>query len=205
MIDPDDFDDPGQARQVLDSASRLLGAITGLPTTVRLVAALDPALRARVLQLGEEVFAGDRSVFEGRDLDEVAADPDALFVVVEVDGAVEGCCFGYYENPGEETVQGTDFFADTALVSTRWQNHGFAAAAGASVLLLIALLGDVDRVGIAVWDGGQTDLPALYRRYGFVDATGRRTALPCMAVDLEPARVDSWRSALGLPPAGGRR
>lgn len=175
---------------------------SGERATLRLVASLDAATRARVLALGAEVFGPDNDVYSRRTLDEVAEDPDALFVVLEIGGSIEGICFGYYEQEGDEVVEGTDFFLDSGLVAPRWQRRRLGWLAGAATLLVVAELGDVRRVGIAVWSGGNVEgLMALYHRFGFVDATSRQMPYPCLAVTLVPERVDAWRALLGVAPA----
>lgn len=201
MIDLEAFkEQQGAAAEILAALGRRLGALTGRPATFHLAPFLDAQTRQRVLDLNVEVFGREGEVFDRRALDEVAADPDALFLALEVGGSLEGCCFGYYEEPGAETVVGTDFYLDTGLVSPRWQHKGIGGLGGAAVLLLVHLLGDVHRVGISVWGGGRVDeLVALYRRFGFVDAEGRGTPHRCLAVDLDDERLEAWRALLGLP------
>ncbi len=196
----------GAAAAVLDALGERLTAVTGRPTGLRLVPELDAPTRQRVLELNVEVFGREGEVFDRRALDEVAADPDALFLALEIDGTLEGFCFGYYEEPGKETVVGTDFYLDTGMVCARWQRQGICGLGGAAVLLLVHLLGDVHRVGLSVWGGGHVDeLLALYRRFGFVDAEGCGSPHRCLAVDLDDGRVAAWRIALGLPPATSGR
>lgn len=199
MIDANHFENPAEAQLVLDRIGSLASALTGRPSRIRLLPELDGSTEKRILELKDDAFDKDSGVFDQRALAEIAADPEALFLVLEVDGEIEGCCFGYYEEPGEETVSGTDFFIDTALVSSRWQGQGIAAATGAGVMILIHLLNDVHRPGIAVWDGARTDeLVEFYRKFGFVDAESQRSPYRCMAVDLHDERVGEWRTAIGL-------
>ena len=197
-----------RARQVLDRLGSLLAESTGRAATIRPVAELDDGTRERILDLNTAAFGREGEAFDHRALDEVAADPDALLVVLELDGAIEACCFGYYEDPGTETVDGTDYFFDSGMVAPEWQGHGIAAVGGAAMMLLVALLGDVHRVGIEVWGGGgrADDLVDLYRRFGFTDATGRDFSHRYLAVDLDAGTVRSWYEALGLdadPGAAG--
>lgn len=201
MIDAQYFDQPAEAELVLDRAGKLVEALAQLPARVTLVRELDGRTEKRILELKDEVFGRDSDVFEQRTLTEVAEDPDAMFLLLEIDGNIEGCCFGYHELPGEETVPDTQFFLDTGLISTKWQERGIAGAAGAGVLLLVDLLHDVHRVGIAVWDGGGRvdDLVALYQRFGFVLAESGNSPYRCMTIDLDEDRVNSWRTAMGLP------
>lgn len=203
VIDLDYFKDRrAAAQEILAVTGALLTQQCGLPAAVHLVPSLDGAARERVLDLGAEVFGPDGAVFDRKALDEVAADPDALFVALEIDGSVEGFCFGYYEEDGDQMVDGTDFFLDSALVAPRWQRHRLGWLAGAATLLLVTELEDVHRVGIAAWSEGDVDgLLSLYHRLGFVDATSHRLPHPCLAVTLLPERVDTWRALLGLPPA----
>lgn len=203
MIDLDYFeDDRFQVEEILAVTAGHLSRQSGHDARLRLVPALDTSTRTRVLELGDEVFGARNEVFDLRALDEVAGDPDALFVTLELDGTLEGVCFGYYEGDGLEVVDGTDFFLDSALVAPRWQHRRLGWLAGAATLLVIAQLGDVRRVGLAVWTGGDLDgLLSLYHRFGFVDATSTTMPYPCLAVTLEPARVDGWRALLGLGPS----
>lgn len=203
VIDLEYFTEQRQsAEEILAVTSAHVARQCRVPAAIRLVPTLDAPVRERVLALGDEVFGPGGEVFDRRALDEVADDPDALFLVLELDGRIEGTCFGYYEQPGNEVVDGTEFFIDSALVAPRWQRHRVGWLAAAAILLLVAELGDVRRVGIAVWSGGDVEgLLSLYRRFGFADATSRRVPYPCLAVTLLPERVDGWRALLGLPPA----
>lgn len=199
MIDAEYFNEPGEARRVLSQIESLVDSVTRRPTRLKLLTELDAATEDRIHHLKDEVFRSGPEVFDARGLAEVTADPEAMFLVLEIDGAIEGFCFGYYEEPGQETVAGTDFFIDTALCSSKFQNQGIAQVAGAGVLLLVHLLGDVRRVGIAVWDGGRAgDLMTFYRKFGFVETECKRCPYPCMTVVIDDDRVTRWRAALGL-------
>jgi GNAT superfamily N-acetyltransferase len=160
---------------------------------------LDDAIRARIMELNDEVFGGRRDVFDARALDEVEEDPDALFLVLEVDGRIEAGVFGYFEEPIGSIVEDTDFFLDSAMVSAEWQSHGLGEVGGLGVLLLLALIEDVHRVGVAVWTDGDVErLVSLYKRFGFVDAVGHGMPPPCLKVTLDDDRVNMWEEALGL-------
>lgn len=200
MIDLPYFEEhQAEAKDVLDSVGALVSTLAGQPSVVRLVSTLDPVTRERVMRLKEEVFGNGGEVFDQRTLDEVAADPDALFLVLEIRGRIEGVGFGYYELPGDETVESTDFFLDSGLVSPQWQDKGIGAIALAATLLLVKLLKDVPRVGIAVWGAGRVDdLVGFYSKAGFVEAKARKSPYRCMSVELTDDRIREWKSALGL-------
>lgn len=201
MIDLDHYQDRDEPAQILATIGGVLTRQTGLPSSIRLVPSLDGPTRERLLSLGEEVFGPGGEVFDRRALAELEEDPDGLLVVLDVEGSIEGLCFGYYEDEATQMVDGTEFFIDSALVSPRWQTRGIGWLAGAAVLLLVTELGDVHHIGMAIWSGGDVPgLQALYRRMGFVEASCPHLEYPCMAVTLEPGRVNSWRKVLGLPP-----
>lgn len=207
MIDLDYFEGRRpEAERVLAAISALVSGLTGRESRMRLLPHLDQASRERVLRLNEEVFGREGEVFDRRGLAEVEADPDALFLVLEIDGRVEGCVFGYYEEPGQETVQDADFFIDTAMVSRGWQSKGVGQLGGFAVLLLVGLLGDVRRVGVAVWSEGDVEsLLSLYRRFGFVDGTALRTPHRCMTAPTDQEHMLGWRAVLGLPAPAEQR
>lgn len=205
MIDVEYFDEPAEASLVLEQIGTLVQAITGRPTRMKLLRELDSPTERRIIGLRDDAFGGGPEVFDRRALAEVAADPDSLFAVLEIDGSIEACCFGYYEEPGSETVPGTDFYLDTAACASRWQDHGIAHIAGAGVLLLVHLLPDVRRAGISIWDGGRADdLVRFYRQFGFVSAQARTGPYPAMAVEVDDEQVRRWRTALGIPAQASR-
>lgn len=187
------------ARQVLDTFGSRLATRTGRPSRFRLVPRLELATRERILELKDDVFGTGASVFDGRALDELEADPDAMLLVLEIGGRLEGFCFGYYETPGEPIIEAADFFVDSALVAPSWQHQGIGLEAAATMLLLVSLLGDVARVGLLVWKGGEVGrLLSLYHRLGFIDA-GCRQGQACLVATLDEVTVDGWRQLLGLP------
>lgn len=194
-----------EAEDILAALGRGVTASIGHPSSLRLVGELDEATRGRILEIEAEAFGPDADVFDSRALAEVAADPDALLIVVEIDGAIEGFCAGYYETPGAEIVDGAAFFMDTAAMSPRWRGRGVASLAIAGVLLLVHLIGDVPRVGLAVWAENADRLTALYGRFGFSDTPGHHPPWRCMSVELTDERVAGWRAALGLPPRPAAR
>ena len=188
------------AEAVLASASGLVSTLTGSDAALRLVPELDGERRRRILALNVEVFGREGEVFDGRALDEVAADPDALLVVLDVAGRTEGFVFGYYEEPAQPVVPGADFFFDTGAVAPRWRGRGLGLRCAAAVLLLTGLLGDVHRIGLAVWNAGAVDaLVALYGRLGFADAQCSMPGCRCLAVDVDAASEATWRALLDVP------
>ena len=187
------------AQQVLDTFGARLAERTGRPSRFRLVPHLEVATRERILELKDDVFGTGPSVFDGRALDELEADPDAMLLVLEIGDRLEGFCFGYYESPIEPIIEAADFFVDSALVASLWQQQGIGFEAAATMLLLVSLLGDVARVGLLVWKGGEVGrLLSLYHRLGFVDA-GFRQGQACLVATLDEVTVDGWRQLLGLP------
>ena len=200
MIGIDYFDEPAEAQLVLDRIEDLVREVVGRPARLRLVTELDPGTRDRVLQLRDQVFSRGSEVFDRKALAEVASDPEALFVVLEIDGSIEAYCFGYYQEPGQEMVAGADFFMDTAACAAKWQSQGIAHVVGAGVLLLVHLFGDVRQVGISVWNGDRVDdLIGLYRQFGFVEAESPGSPYRCMTVTMDDEQADRWRASLGVP------
>jgi GNAT superfamily N-acetyltransferase len=190
-----------EAARILATVSAMLGSITGRDCQVRLLSRLDDERRARIMALNDAVFGDTRDVFDTRALDEVAADPDAILLTVEIDGVVEAFVFGYYEDPPGQLVEGTDFYLDSGLVAPKWQDHGIADVTGAGLLLLLALIRDVHDIGISVWSGGQVDrLVRYYREAGFVDAVGHGVPPPWMRLRLDESRVATLAGLLGLAP-----
>ena len=189
-----------EAARVLGALSAGFRAITGRECQARLLPHLDDRARARILELDDEVFGNKRDVFDAATLDEMEADPDALLLVIEIEGTIEACVFGYYEEPRGQIVEDTDFFIDSAMVSRAWQHRGIGELGGAAILLLLEIAEDVDDVGVAVWsDGDVEQLVSLYRRLGFVDASGRDMPHRCMRVALDDDLTATMRNLLGLP------
>lgn len=198
MIDLAWFEeDAAEAERILDATGQRICRVIGRRTTVRFVSHLDDPIRRRTLELNEEVFGREGEVFDRQGLSEVEEDPDAMFVVVEVDGVIESCWFGYYEVPERPVVETADYVIDTALVSRRWQAHGIGRSMAAGILLLACLFGDVRRVGVVVWAEGQVErLVAFYRQLGFVDAPCPGSPHRCLVVDIDAGHAAVWREIL---------
>ncbi|MDE3172162.1 MAG: MFS transporter [Gemmatimonadota bacterium] len=198
-------DEAGEARRILDAMSRLASARTGHACVFELAPSLDDAKAERVLQLQAEAFGGADVAFTRRDLSEVTADPDALFLTLHVDGEFAGCAFGYWEWPDQITVPGTDFFLDSAMVAAPYRGRGIGKLAVAGLLLLADLL-ECQRVGIAAWLRGPRGrgLIRFYRRFGFARVGGAPGPHAQMAVSLDDAKVARWRIELELAPDGDR-
>lgn len=189
-----------EAEVVLETVARIATERVGVPSRLSLVPDLDEARRWRILELNIEGFGREGETFDRRALDEVAADPDALLVVLEVEDRIEGFFFGYYEEPGNPIVAGGDFFFDTGMVTASLRGRGLGLLSAAAFLLLIDLLGDVRRVGLAVWSGGAVEqLVALYGRLGFTSAPCRATPHRCLVAEITPERIAHWWEILGAP------
>ena len=191
--------DAPQARAILEAMSQAASEHCGRRCVFSCVASLSPARVDAILALEQDAFGAAGVAFDRVGLDEVCADPDALFLILEIDGKMEGCCFGYWEWPDQITVAGTDFFLDTAMVSSRCRGHGIGRISLSGVLLLVRLL-DCHRVGIAAWHRGPAGrrLVKFYQSFGFEPVESRRSVHALMALDLERAPLESWRGALGL-------
>lgn len=190
-----------EATRIMAAVTEVLRSITGRESRAVLLPHLDEAHRARIMELNDSVFGGKRDVFDLRTLDEVEADPDAIVVAAEIDGVLEACGFGYYEDPPGQLVDGADFFLDSGMVSPAWQGRGIGEIGGVALLLLLALIRDVHEVGIAVWNDGEVDqLVRLYRRMGFVDAGGHCPPHRCMRISLDRERVAALAGVLGVDP-----
>jgi hypothetical protein len=204
MIDIAYFEEHAdEARCILEAMGRLASERTGTKCKFSLAPTLDAAAKARVLELQAEAFGSPDTAFTAQDLDEVNNDPDALFIMLTVDGGIEGFCFGYWEWPNQITVPGTDFFLDSAMISDRFRNHGVADLAISGVLLLAKLL-DCTRVGLVSWTGGarSSQLLRLYRRFGFVRVlNGSKIKMACA---LDDDKIARFLLELELTPADDR-
>jgi GNAT superfamily N-acetyltransferase len=190
-----------EAARIMAALTTTLGSITGRDCRVLLLPYLDDPRRARIMELNDIVFGGKRDVFDLRALQEVEADPDAIMMVGEIDGVLEACGFGYYEDPPGQLVEGADFFLDSGMVSPAWQGRGIGEVGGVALLLLLSLIRDVHDVGIAVWSDGEVDeLVRLYRRFGFVDVPGHCPPHRCMRISLDAARIATLAGVLGVAP-----
>ncbi|HEU4988596.1 MAG TPA: MFS transporter [Gemmatimonadaceae bacterium] len=212
MIDLSYFkDDEPEARRILDAMSRLASERAGHACTFSLAPALDAAAVERVFALQQEAFGAPDAVFTAGDLQEVLADPDALFLQLTVDGRLEGWGFGYYEWPDKVTVPGTDFFIDSAMIAAPYRGRGIGKLAVAGMLLLTDLL-ECRRVGIAAWRGGAhtRGLVRFYQSFGFARVAGGAGPHIQMAVAVDNAVVARWLLELQLSlgkrpvPASGR-
>lgn len=191
--------EPG-AEEVLQAVARLGSARAGADCALRLVPELDAQLRSRILELNVEAFGREGETFDRRGLDEVAADPDAMLLVLEIAGSVEGFFFGYYEEPSAPIVPGADYFMDTGMIRAPWRHRGLGLLSMAAMLLLIGCLEDVKRPGMAVWSGDVERLTAIYARFGFNETPCHAAPHTCMIGDMSPEWLDHWRAMLGLPP-----
>lgn len=191
--------DAEEAIRILEAMGRVASERTGHACTFSLATSLDEVDVARVVELQREAFGADDVAFSRRDLDEVRADPEALFVRLDVDGRLEGCFFGYWEWPEKVTVPGTDFFLDSAIVSARYRGLGIGHFAITGILLLADLL-ECRRIGIAAWLGGPggTKLVRFYRSFGFARmADGPHMK---MALALDDEKLARYRIDLRLRP-----
>ncbi len=193
--------DAPEARAILEAMGCAATAQCGERCVFSLVGSITHAMEDRLLDLERDAFGAPGVAFDRLGLDEVRADPDALFLILEVNGTLEGCCFGYWEWPDQITVAGTDFFLDTAMVSRRYRGHGIGRVSLAGVLLLVRLL-ECHRVGIAAWRRGPIGnrLVKFYRGFGFEKLESGRSPHALMALDLDRAPVEQWRRTLGLIP-----
>lgn len=191
--------DAEEASRILDAMSRLASERTKRTCVFSLATSLDEPDAARVLELEAEAFGARDVAFSRRDLDEVRADPEALFVRLDVDGRLEGCFFGYWEWPDQVTVAGTDFFLDSGMVSAPYRGHGIGRFAITGILLLASLL-ECQRIGIAAWLGGPrgAKLVRFYRRFGF--ARVRNGPHAKMALALDDEKLARYRIDLELAP-----
>lgn len=202
MIDLEYFEkEAPQARAILEAMGCAATAQCGHRCVFTFVRSLSEEQVKRMLALERDAFGAVGVAFDRVGLDEVRADPDALFLVLEIDGEIEGCCFGYWEWPDQITVAGTDFFLDTAMVSRRYRGRGIGRISLVGVLLLVQLL-DCHRVGIAAWHRGPVGdrLVEFYGSFGFQRVESGRSTHALMALDLDRAPIESWRAALGLIP-----
>lgn len=193
-------EDAALARAILEAMSREATRRIGRPCTFSLCRSLSPAVEQRILNLEVDAFGRPGVAFDRRALDEVCADPDALFLRFEVEGSLEGCFFGYWEWPDQVTVAGTDFFLDTGMVSGRYRGQGVGRLALTGILLLVHLL-ECHRVGIAAWSRGPMGhhLVRFYRTFGFEKVKGGNSPHALMMLDLDRAPLEEWRGTLGLP------
>lgn len=202
MIDLDYFrEDTDEAREILAGLGQAISRQTGRPCTVSLAKTLTQSMVARVLELEADAFGAEEVAFGRAALDEVRADPDALFLLLTIDGRIEGCCFGYWEWPDQVTVAGTDFFLDTVMISRRYRGLGIGRIWVSGVILLVELL-ECHQMGIAAWTAGPLGdrLIDFYRGLGFVETGEQEGRNALMTLSLDDAPLETWRSALGLAP-----
>lgn len=193
--------DAREARAILEAMGCAATAQCGERCVFSLVGSLTREMEEDILALEQDAFGAAGVAFDRLGLDEVRSDPDALFLILEVNGKLQGCCFGYWEWPDQITVAGTDFFLDTAMVSRGFRGHGIGRVSLAGVLLLVRLL-ECHRVGIAAWRRGPIGnrLVDFYRGFGFEKVESGRNPHALMALDLDRAPTASWRRTLGLIP-----
>ncbi len=196
-------EDADEARRILKAMGRRASERIGRACTFALASSLDAAAVERVLELELDAFGAPGIAFTRRDLDEVLADPEALFVTLEIDGRMEGCLFGYWEWPDQITVAGSDFFLDSAMLSSANRGRGIGRVAITGVLLLVDLL-ECRRVGIAAWQRGPRGrgLIRFYRRFGFGRVVSGSGPHAKMLLARDEARLARWRTDLDLPPDG---
>lgn len=196
-------DDADEARRILEAMSRRASERIGRPCTFAFASSLDAAAVQRLLELELDAFGAPGVAFTRRDLDEIMADPEALFITLEIDGRMEGCLFGYWEWPDQITVPGSDFFLDSAMVSSKYRGKGIGRVAITGVLLLVDLL-ECRRIGIAAWQQGPRGrgLVRFYRRFGFARVVGAGGPHAKMVLGRDEARLARWRLELEMPPDG---
>lgn len=196
--------DAEEARRLLEAMGRAASEQTGHRCGFSLAKTLSDAQVARILELEVDAFGKEGVAFDRRALDEVRADPDALFLLIEIDGRLEAVCFGYWEWPDQVTVPGTDFFLDSAMISAPYRGEGIGTITLVGVMLLVRLL-KCHRVGIAAWVRGPAGrrLVRFYRKYGFRQVKGAPGPHELMVIALDDAPVDAWYARLGLESAGG--
>lgn len=202
MIDFSYFEESAdEARRILDAMGRLASQRSGAACRFVLIPSLDATAKERVLELQAEAFGKPEAAFTADNLEEVVSDPEALFISLEVNGRMEGCCFGYWEWPEQITVPGTDFFLDTAMISAPFRGHGIGRLAISGVLLLAKLL-ECTRVGVISWNGGphSAQLLRFYRRFGFIRVlTGVQNKMACV---LDDEMIARYLIELELTPEG---
>lgn len=200
MISLDRLGDRGDVvRRALNAINDNLSARLGKQVLLSLESSVDEPTLERMLELEEEVFSIEENVYTRQDILECLAEEDSLLMLLRVDGRIEGYVFGYDEDPDQPAVKGTDYFLDSALVSTAYEQKGIGASAAGVVLLVIYARGYRD-VGITteVKDKTGRELVKFYEKLGFVRAVTDRADDYAMKIGLNDEIIAGVCAKLGL-------
>ena len=185
--------------KVIYALNTRLSQITGKPTTVTLQAATDDKLLERMLELEKEVFSIEDNVYSREDILSCLQEEDSLLLTLQIDDRIEGYVFGYDDDVEKPIVRGTEYFVDSAVVSSQYQALGIGSIVGVFVLLVLYLVG-YEKIGITteVRDKSGRELVGFYHKLGFVDAETERGDDYAMMITLDEQMISRFRKVLGL-------
>ncbi len=162
--------------QALSALAERLTRLVGKKVVLALAESLDQPTLCRMLELEHQIFGAEDNVYSAEDIMECVESEDAFLLLLQIDGKLEGYAFGFAEDPGQPTVEGTDYFVDSAVVSLEYENHGVGTKTAALVFLIVYLMG-YRKVGVTTEPRDKTgrELVRFYRKLGFTAGT---TILP---------------------------
>lgn len=156
------------ARRTLASVSARLSGVLGKETQLTLEPAIDEPMLQRMLELERELFTIENNVYSKEDILSCLGEEDSLLVLLRIGGRIEGFVFGYDDDIEHPIVEGTEYFVDSAVVSSAYERLGIGTATGAVVLFLLYLAGYRD-IGLTteVRDKSGRELVKFYESLGF--------------------------------------
>lgn len=191
------------AHHALESVNAHLSAALGQTVEITLAARADGETLDRMLELEHEIFAIEDNVYSREDILSCLREEDSLLLLLRIDGRLEGYVFGYDEDVDHPIVEGTDYFLDSALVSSAYEQKGIGAAAAVVVLLLLYLM-DYRAIGITteVRDKTGRELVKFYKKLGFIDGVTDSREDYAMKIDLNDEIIARLGAPLGIGVEG---
>lgn len=186
-------------RLALQAFNIRLSRMLGKEVALSLAAAADEQTLARMQELENEIFAIEDNVYSKADILSCLGEEDSLLLLLHIEGRLEGYAFGYDDDPEHPQVDGTDYFLDSALVSSAYEQLGIGSAAAGVVLLLLYLMGYRD-IGLTteVRDKTGRELVNFYEKLGFSRGVTERHDDYAMKIHLDQALINKLCTQLGI-------